>query len=96
MRPFSWSGANDSIRVIVQRGERMTENEVNQALRVSEQIQWWRALLQLIDDLRTEYYAASYQRPEVNNALGMAKDIGAHEALSGLMIELEKRRSSES
>jgi hypothetical protein len=80
-------------RIIVQRGEPMTDAEITQALRVSDQTEWYRALIQLIDQCRGEYQRAAYSGATINNPLSQASDIGAHEALTGLMLELENRRA---
>jgi hypothetical protein len=80
-------------RVIIQKNEPLTDDQITQALKVSDQTSWWLALVQLIDGLRLEYPVSAAQSAGANNALGMARDLGAHEALSQLLLELEKRRT---
>lgn len=80
-------------RVIVLRADPLTEDQITRALQVSEQTEWWRALVQLIDQTRAEFAGSAPTCAGNNNALAMARDVGAHEALTGLLLELEKRRS---
>jgi len=80
-------------KIIVTRTEPMSDDQITRALQVSEQTEWWRALVQLLDQFRTEYPASAATCAGANNPLAMALDVGAHEALTGLLIELEKRRS---
>ena len=78
-------------RVIVRSWEPLTENEIEAAFRGNETTQWWRALIQILQDSRDEYVAAASQQAAYNNPLGMAREIGAHEALSNLLTVLEKK-----
>jgi hypothetical protein len=80
-------------RIIVQRGEPMTDAEITKALRVSDQTEWYRALIQLIDQCRGEYPLAAATRAGENNALGMAREMGAYEALTQLLMQIEHRRA---
>ena len=71
----------------------MTEKEMADALRGSEQAPIWRALIQLIEQLRSDFPVSAANCAGVNNALGMARDLGAHEALSQLLSVLGERRN---
>ncbi len=82
-----------STQLTVRRGGELTEAEMNQAFAVSEGALWYRALIQLVDDLRQEHIRLAPTWADSNNALAMARENGAAEALSGLLIELEERRS---
>ncbi len=82
-----------STQLIVRRGEELTEAQMNQAFAISESTPWYRALLQLIDESRQEFGRTAATRTDDNNALAMARDMGAYEALSGLLVDLEERRS---
>jgi hypothetical protein len=82
-------------KIIVLSQGLLSEEQMSSALRVSEQTMWWRALVQLIETSRNEFAASAPQQAGANNALALARDAGAYEALSGLLIDLEERRSSE-
>ena len=77
--------------VIIRNWEPLTENEIDQAFKGSENTQWWKSIVQLIDDARADYISAAAQNAATNNPLGMAREIGAHEALSNLLTVLEKK-----
>ena len=79
-------------KVIVARWDPLSEDQITRALSVSEQTEWWRALVQLIEQYRNEYPSSADACAGINNALGMARDVGAHQALTGLLIELDRRR----
>jgi len=92
---MKWSKDQSLIPLLViQKGDVLSDAQITSALRVGEQTMWWRALTQLIIQYRSEYAGAAPQNAAQNNSLGMARDVGAHEALSGLLIDLEERRSS--
>ncbi len=82
-----------STQLIVRRGEELTEAQIDEALAVSESTPWFRALVQLIDYHQQTFVQTAPTWADTNNALGMARDNGAAQALSGLLIELEERRS---
>lgn len=82
-------------RVIVVKTEPLTDEEITSAFHGNENAQWYRALVQLINDLRLEFPLAAAQRAEGNNAIAMARDLGAYEALSNLLIVLERRVKSD-
>lgn len=75
------------------RNDPMDDKAITYALQHIEATDGYRALIQLIDVLRTEYPVSAALCAGGNNALGMARDLGAHEALSQLLLELEKRRT---
>ena len=79
--------------IIVTQTEPLNDNQITAALKVSPQTEWWKALMQLIDQTRSEFAGSAPTCAGQNNALAMARDVGAHEALTGLMLELEKRRT---
>jgi 3-deoxy-D-arabino-heptulosonate 7-phosphate (DAHP) synthase class II len=80
-------------RIIVMSSDPMGDNEITHALQHIDATDGYRALIQLIDVLRTEYPVSAALCAGSNNALGMARDVGAHEALTQLLLELEKRRT---
>lgn len=80
-----------ALRVIVQRGEPLNDKEIDEALGVPEATQWRRALIQLIEQLKTEHIDSAYQWSAYNNPLGQARDIGAMEACDELLTKLETR-----
>ena len=80
-------------RIIVTRTEPMSDDQITRALQVSEQTEWWRALVQLIDQFRAEYPESAAACAGSNNPLAMARDVGAHEALTQLLLQIEKRRA---
>jgi hypothetical protein len=82
-------------RVIIQPYEPMSDDAISLALKVSAQTPWYRGLVQMIEGFRNEFAASSAQRAGDNNALAMARDIGAYEALTGLLLKLEERRAGE-
>ncbi len=82
-----------STQLIVRRGDDMDDAKIDQALAVSDTTPWYRAVVQLIDNLRQEHIRLAPSWADSNNALAMARENGAAEALSGLLIELEERRS---
>ena len=71
--------------------ERLTENEIDLAFQGSENSRWWKALVQQIEDYKSEYVEAAAQKAGLNNALGMAREIGAHEALNNLLTVLQNK-----
>lgn len=77
--------------VVVQTWSRLSEREIDDAFKGNETAQWWRALVQIIDDSRGDYLMAAAQNAPVNNPLGMALEIGAHQALSNLLTVLEAK-----
>ncbi len=80
-------------QLIVRRGDDLSEAQIDQILSVSESTPWFRAVIQLVDNLRQEHIRLAPSWADSNNALGMARENGAAEALSGLLVELEERRS---
>lgn len=78
-------------RVIVQKWEPLTDNEINSAFKGNETTQWWRSIVQLVEARRSELQESAAAFASQNNALGMAHDVGAHEALAALLIDLEQR-----
>lgn len=81
-------------QLIIQLGAPMTEAQMNEAFAVSDSTPWFRALVQLVDTHRQQFSETAPGWANTNNALGMARDNGAMEALSGLLIELENRRAT--
>ncbi len=79
--------------IIVTRTEPLSDDDITRAFHGNATTEWWKALMQLIEQYRSEYPASAATCAGVNNALGMARDVGAHEALTGLMLELQRRVS---
>jgi hypothetical protein len=80
-------------QLVVRRGDELTEAQIDEAFSVAESTPWFKAVAQLIDNLRQEHVRLAPGWADSNNALGMARENGAAEALAGLLIELEERRS---
>ncbi len=84
---------NKSAKLVVYSGSELTDDQINDALSVSGSTLWYRAVVQLVDNLRQEHVRLAPTWADSNNALAMARENGAAEALSGLLIELEDRRA---
>ncbi len=84
---------NKSAKLVVYSGSELTDDQINDALSVSGSTLWYRAVVQLVDNLRQEHVRLAPTWADSNNALAMARENGAAEALSGLLIELEERRA---
>lgn len=85
---------DSEVRVIVMKGEPLTDAQITQAFQVSEQTLWWRALMQLLEKYRHEHAASAADFVGKNNALAAARDCGAYEILSGLMVDLQERNKA--
>lgn len=83
------------VHVIVQRSEPLTESEVKAAFKVSDQTQWYRALLQVIEANRGIWLVNAGACAQSNNPLAMAWNNGGENALSQLTAILEDYRKSE-
>jgi hypothetical protein len=81
-------------RLIVLDQGALSDAQITGALRVSDQTMWWRGLVQLIEESRNELAAAAAEWANEGNSLAMARANGGHQALSLLLLDLEKRRSS--
>ncbi len=84
---------NKSKHIVIWRGDDISDQDIDNSLAVSESTPWYRAMVQLIDNLRQEHIRLAPSWADSNNALAMARENGAAEALSGLLVELEERRS---
>ena len=82
-------------KVIVRTWTPLTEQEIDAAFKGNESTQWWRALVQILHDSTEGYADACAEKAGLNNPLGMAREIGAHEALSNLLTVLEKKIESD-
>lgn len=81
--------------MIVLRGEPLTEQEIDAAFRGNANNQWYKALIQIINEYRMDYADKAAQHAVTNNPLGMARENGAYEALSNLLTVLDQKESSE-
>ena len=81
--------------IIVQKWEPLTENEIDAAFSGCETTQWWRALVQILEDSRTEYVSAATECSVANNQMLMSRWLGAHEACGDLLIVLKKKAESD-
>jgi hypothetical protein len=82
-------------KVIVRTWTPLTEQEIEEAFKGNETTQWWRALVQILDESMNDYVSAAAQQAGLHNELAMAREIGAHEALSNLLTVLEKKTESD-
>jgi hypothetical protein len=87
---FQTQKPESSTKVIVLRGEPLDENQLTQALQFGDRT--WVALVQLIEGLRREHLETANGWVPENNALGIARDVGASEALTELLTDLNNRR----
>jgi len=77
-----------SPRVIVMRGEPLTENEIKAAFRGNENTQWYKALVQVISEDRHNEALNAAAAAKSNNEMATASATGAYESLSGLLNTL--------
>ncbi len=84
---------NKSAKIVVYSGSELTDDQINDALSVSGSTLWYRAVVQLVDQFRQEHADAAPTWADSNNALAMARECGAAQALTGLLSELEERRA---
>ncbi len=78
--------------LVIVGGQTFSEKEITDEFK-SMSFRQFTAMIQLIDGFRQEHAASAARSAVQNNALSMASDIGAYEALSGLIEELNERRS---
>jgi hypothetical protein len=81
-------------KVIVQKDGELNDRQITEALRVSEQTMWWRAVVQLIEKYRADAIGQAAASAGANNPLAMAANCGAHTALTAILSDLEDRRAS--
>ena len=81
------------MKVIVQKDGELTDVQIANALKVPQTTMWWRAVVQLIDATRQDYIVRASGGADRNNPLGMARDIGSHEALKELLSKLDELSS---
>jgi len=78
------------VKVIVQKDGELTDAQIANALKVPQSTMWWRAITQLVDATRQDYIGRASGGADRNNPLGMARDIGSHEALTSLLEKLSE------
>jgi hypothetical protein len=83
-------------KLIIVRGEPLTEQQLASALRVSEETMWWRAVIQIIEEVQSDSFPNAAGAAGSNNPLSMAANVGAYVALDQLLCNLEERRASSS
>lgn len=72
----------------------MTQEEINDALRVSENTMWWRAVIQIIEEASDELHGNAVAAITTEKSLSAAANLGGREALKNLLLELNYRRDS--
>lgn len=82
-----------TVSTLVVAGPPLSDNDITSELKSVSERQW-SALTQLLDQSRQEFAASAARCAVANNALSMASDSGAYEALSGLIELLNERRVS--
>jgi hypothetical protein len=82
------------IKIIVQKDGELSDKQITDSVRVSEQTMWWRALVQLIEKYRVDATSQAAMAAGANNPLAMAANCGAHTALTAILSDLEDRRNS--
>ena len=75
-------------KIIVRRNEPLSDDAITSILRGTHNAPWNLALTQIIDASRQEYIERSSAGADRNNSHSMARDLGAHEALTALLIKL--------
>jgi hypothetical protein len=93
MKPFF--KATELTNVIVVRGEPLTENEIKAAFRGLVNAQWYKALVQIVNEDRHNEAMNAASSGMANNALAMATAAGAYQSLSGLLNTLQNYAESE-
>jgi len=78
---------------IIRRFEPMTEGQLNAALAVSESHPFYRAIVQLLEDAIQENAAKSASYAREDKPFASAGHIVAWEEFSGLLLDIEQRRS---
>jgi hypothetical protein len=78
-------------KVMIRASEPLDDVAITRAFHGNEGTQWWKALVQLIDDTRADYALGAANRAADNNALDMARLNGAAQAMVELLADLEKR-----
>lgn len=81
-------------RVIVLKDGLLSDDQMTNALRMSDTSLVWRSLVQLIENYRDVNTAQAAASAGANNPLAMAANCGAHTALTELLADLERRRAS--
>jgi hypothetical protein len=82
-----------AVKIIVQSQDELSDKQMDEVFRVSDQTMWWRALLQLIERHRAISTAQAAASAGGNNPLAMAANIGAHTALTALLDDLTDRQT---
>ena len=82
------------VKVIVQKDGELSDKQITDALRVSEQTLWWRAVVQVIEKYRVDATSQAAASAGANNPMAMAANCGAHTALTAILSDLEDRRAS--
>jgi hypothetical protein len=88
MKP--WSQVQTA-KIIIRNTEPLDDAAITRAFHGNEGTQWWKALVQVIDDTRADYALGAANRAADNNALDMARLNGAAQAMVELLADLEKR-----
>ncbi len=81
-------GSKNYTRVIVQRWEPLSENEIKAAFRGQENAPWYRALVQILWDEQHKERINASAHTAANNALAIAADAGAYSALDAVLNTL--------
>lgn len=71
---------------------RMTEGQIHEALSVSETMPLFRAVIQILDDARTERLTNANAFVAENNTDGMIGSLGGWDVLNSVISDLESRR----
>jgi hypothetical protein len=82
------------VKVLVLKDGELSDKQMTDALRVSEQTLWWRSIVQLIEKYRVDATSQAAMAAGANNELAMAANCGAHTALTAILSDLEDRRNS--
>jgi hypothetical protein len=90
---FLKSNGSDYPSVIVQNHPPLNEKEIELAFKGCETTQWYRALIQIMEATRQDYVERASGGADRNNPIGMARDLGASESLSALMLKLSELSS---
>jgi hypothetical protein len=88
MKPWSQP---PTTKIIIRKTEPLSDVEITKAFHGNEGAQWWKGLVQVIEDTRADYALGAANRAADNNALDMARLNGAAQAMIELLADLENR-----
>jgi len=83
-------------RLVVIKEPFLSEAEIDKALAGNAGTQWYKALVQMIDDDRRDNLLQASRAASAGNTYAMAGALNVYEAFTGLLLELDKKVSATS